>query len=333
MTDFQKFKVRQLLEKIKFFVFTWCEQHEVDFDVESISSESFIDDWHSSFSSDLNAKKVKYAKPVSRIIGKNADVYIACEYRDMGALKDSMNFKLFDDIKVYHFYNLIEDIEKKAEVWNMINSINSDIFQFYSMERKPAPSRQELQENIQKHKHQKLPMAQPSMHKAVQMSFIAIAEELELDDLKTTFENFTDEELARVCSELASSNLNKIMENVETKSEELKQLRVFRISDDDWSAISRSILTNNAVKSQLLQVVSFCSVQNNIPSAMMGKIENIAQQLAHDLSSGKTSFDKLDLTKIGEDVLNDCDPADMNELANNISSLLPTLTNLKASME
>ena len=80
------------------------------------------------------------------------------------------------------------------------------------------------------------------------------------------------------------------------------------------------------------QMNSFCRVQKNIPSGLMGRIENYAYKLANNISSGSCDISDINLNQIGQEVLSGCDTSEMSQLANNINELLPTLNTLKSGM-
>ena len=62
---------------------------------------------------------------------------------------------------------------------------------------------------------------------------------------------------------------------------------------------------------------------------MMGKIENMASKLANDIMSGKKDMGSMDLQSIGEEVLSQCNSADMSHFADNIDKILPAINNLR----
>ena len=238
--EFQNLKAKQLFQKITFFVTKWCENYELQFDMNKldnmneIEQQNLLKEWNDAFCKDLDSKKVKYANPVTRILGKSANIYIACDYRDMNALKDSVSFKLFDDIQLFCNYDKIEETEDKASIWKVISSINADMFDYFEISPPKTPSRQELQENIKQHKMSRLPNAQPSMHKAVQMCMIKIAEELNLSDFKQEMELLTDEDLDQMCDEIGNSQLQTIMNNLDTNIENFTNLSFHKISRSHW---------------------------------------------------------------------------------------------------
>jgi hypothetical protein len=82
----------------------------------------------------------------------------------------------------------------------------------------------------------------------------------------------------------------------------------------------------------IVQLNGYTTVESNVPSKMMGKIENIASRLADDIANGNADFTKMNFDNIGKEVLSHCDETDMNAFAKNIENLLPALQHFQKNM-
>ena len=77
------------------------------------------------------------------------------------------------------------------------------------------------------------------------------------------------------------------------------------------------------------QINSFATVNGNVPSKVMRNIETTAHKLAGEIACGRADLSTLNLPQIGQSVLENCDVADVESLANNVGSLLPMLQTLQ----
>lgn len=71
--------------------------------------------------------------------------------------------------------------------------------------------------------------------------------------------------------------------------------------------------------------VSLATMHSNIPAPMMQGIENVANQLVADISSGRADLASLDINDIGKRVLSGVSQSDMSTFAQNIDKILPAV--------
>lgn len=64
----------------------------------------------------------------------------------------------------------------------------------------------------------------------------------------------------------------------------------------------------------------YAAVGDNIPTKMMGKIENLATRLADDIVNGRANLSNMNLDELGQEVLSQCDEKDMSDFAQNINN-------------
>jgi len=106
---------------------------------------------------------------------------------------------------------------------------------------------------------------------------------------------------------------------------------VLALSQWEWPYISEAkqlLATNQFDKwDSLDMVVSVLKISNALPSKMMERIEQCAGKL-HDQvtgADGQLDFSKMDMTKMGHDVLGGCDMRDIESVAQNMKDILPAL--------
>lgn len=339
-----EFATEQAVSSIIWFVEMWaggfpkCEDSKnlLTEIKESAEKQKIVSTWHAAMSLPLDPKYAKYTPALHRILDEEPTCYIACEYRDHTALFKSVNLGIFDKMKLCERYSELEDSTTRAEVWKLIQTINKYVLDACDATPQRVPTRDEIKDNIREHKLSKLPSANPSMHKAFQLSIINIAEALSDEplakSLKERAEAITDTELAEICKQWGEIS-SQIDGGIDSKNvEQCAHVDWPFFTSEEKSTILEHILSNSKLSNILKQMSSYCCVQQNIPSNMMGRIENYAQKLAHDISSGNKSLETLDLNRIGEEVLQGCDSSEMAQLANNIGNILPTLNTLRSGL-
>lgn len=332
---------KQALQSIKWLAEAMSSMHPGCEDTQKViekvgdADRALVDEWHEFMSAPLNPKTAKYAQPVSRIIGAPCTRYIACEYRDCDGLLDDATFWLFDELHFAARYPSIEDSATRAELWQLIQSINRSAQEAHSEPPPRVPSRDEIRDNIREHKLSKS-SATPSMHKAFQAAALGICDELEGADeaiaksMRERVESLSDASMKKVCADWGEHSDAIDRAIASASAEQLEALPFFE--PDEARAICRQLPANARIGELLKQMSSYCCVANNIPSSLMSRIEQYSRRLADDINSGNQSLETLDLSKIGEEVLQGVDSTDVDALASNIGNLLPTLTTLKDSI-
>lgn len=292
------------------------------------NSESQINEqcesWMANMKTPLNSKKTKYAKAVERITKQTAVVYHAVKYRDIDALQHSLNSPVCSKLQIFDKYRspALTDDDKEI-VWKYMDKITSSAYEASSETPPTVPSRLEIQENIKSRKEK--PDEGPSMVRAFQTHINALCRLLnEAEPLVDVSDERVREEMVKWTAFAKGStdgerNLQLCQQNNPCVIGQLVQAfpilakiqTLERIDDKIWRNIN--------------QLNGFSTVSENIPSKMMGRIEDVANKLASDIVAGKTDMASVNLSDIGQQVLSGCDEADMSKFANNIEDLLPAL--------
>ena len=300
--------------------------------------------WDAIMSVQINQKQAKYAKAVERILGEPATCYLACEYKDVDALFGSSQFS--DGMKKMNIPEKYKSdtftTEDRALFWKFIQNLNQNALAFLNKEMQRAPSRDEIQENIRKHKQsKKIQTGPPSMVKAFHSSFVSFTDVL--CDLKLESSAALKKYVQKTDPEQLLSQWTQMLGNNKEFAAKCTEVDIPWLVNTEWTAIPteyRSLvataLSNESHSHQLCgtldQMNSFCSVRKHIPNGMMGQIESYAQKLAEDINSGKCDLSSINLQQIGQDVLQNCDSDEMMAMADNIGNLLPTLQSLQKGM-
>ena len=86
------------------------------------------------------------------------------------------------------------------------------------------------------------------------------------------------------------------------------------------------------IRSMVVQSNVLFRIQQSVPTEMRNCIEGTAQRIAAEILNGNTTFDDLDLSAIGEEVMSQCQTEDLSSLADNLGSLLPLLQSQMGEM-
>lgn len=291
--------------------------------------------WHMCMVEGLDVKKARYAKSVTRIIGQPADRYHAVDYCDFESMCEAA---VITELCVRQ----PQEEAEKRRFWKLMKMASRNAQEAMEYQPTKTPTPKEIEENIQQHRTRRRPLRASStplsMNRAFHEALIRLAETLKVDAAATRFRAYTAEQIRD-----ASAAWSKALEGGIDDSIRAKNLSAMK--DFEWPEFleaekelvrafvekSESNGDASAMWNQLESIASFSKVQSAIPSDMMSKIEAQAQKLSEALTNGG-SLEDLDLTKIGESVLSECTEEDMQKVASQIGTLLPTLTSLQKTM-
>ena len=275
--------------------------------------------WHSSMKEPL-PPTVRYAAALKRIIGSDGTGYHACEYNDMVGLLSASHAESLISLGFDEFVDRPEAPRKT--LWDLIKQMNSHTLQYYGASPVIVPSREEIHSNIKAHKASKTP-SRPVVERGFDSCIQELAQSMGARPIsdwgERAHESWTEAVKGGVLSEIC-------------KARDVQRLRSFKFSDlrlhnlfdcapDDsytdetWTLIDK--------------LNSLTAVQDGIPANMMKTIESKAQALASEIALGKTDMSKINLADLGQSVLEQCDIADVESMATNMSSLLPMLQGLQ----
>ena len=303
------------------------------------SPRDVVSRWHADMSKELD-RGVKYARAVERILGCAPQAYLACEYRDMDSLYASTAVDFFDRLLLPACYADGDKCpsESKKIVWGFVRELNRQVHLLHESEPQIAPTRDQIQKNISERREQRRNQSNaPSMGRAFHTSLLALARNIGSESYETHLNSLSAEQ-----QEEALEAWKQLLNDAPDLEGACQRGDVDALVAFEWTVLGeqdrirfREALEGShahSVLDALNQIVSYCKVQSKIPTQMMGRIEDYAQKLAMDITSGNASLANLDLNRIGEEVLSGCNPEDMNALAENIGGLLPTLTHLKGQI-
>ena len=279
----------------------------------------------------VNPKHAKYAKAVGRILkGEQATLFFAVEYRDAESLKASDSFmECFPG-----FLGDGADEKRRARTWQTLRAMARLCYTIQSVEPPAVPTRAEIEANISQFRasKQRAKTARPaggsgSMQRAFFEKLLETTSALPAsrgDACRARLHAIPTHEHGAVCAKWAEHQFT-------CRSEPFGS-DIFT-SEEQGAFASLEASKWNVVETHFRQLNDLSKVQQNIPSSMLGTIENYATSLAGKITSGDADLSNLDLQSIGEDVLRQCSEEDMTQLANNISSLLPALGSLQQTVQ
>lgn len=288
--------------------------------------EKGIISWFNSMLEPL--KKTKYSKAVERINGTPACVYHAIQYKDHEALLASSSSVT---LKRLNLSGKLTDSsfseENKALFWKYLNEMNKNACEFIGKEFPYVPSREEIAENIKK---QKTSDSGSSSQSTMLKGFLtSLSTFCEMRGSKNCYDLSGESECSKQFTRWVTvSKMNVDETNVPLLCKQ-RNPKSITVLSKEFPEISWEHDVNEKEWGVLDKLFSYCQVGNAIPGQMMGKIENMANKLAGEIMSGKQDLASMDLQKIGEEVLSQCNPNDMNHFANNIDKILPAINNLK----
>jgi len=296
-----------------------------------------VGEWHRAMLMPI-PDTVKYTKAVHRINNSHPPIYSAVAYNDamttciaLGALSLPM---------AELAYTSNASAGWRDEFWLFVRTLNSMAAASQDYRLPNAPTRAEIRENIDEHRRatqQQIPhLAQASQASQPRAVTVAGAFDTALRSFATEIGSpalsaFVSVEGGVVTPASWGSMVSVAFEDASTDGNR-KFMAVF-----DWPILP--VAAANEVRAafagdvdarvfvHLNQMNGFTRVAKHIPSNVMDEIEGYTAKLLRDVKSGAVDIRKLDLEKIGADVLSKVGARDMSALSANLAGLLPILDN------
>lgn len=293
--------------------------HKINSDVkEYIQNDTDIEDWYHHMTTTLDSKRIKYAKAIERIIGEPGINYHACYHKDSNGLPCKINETNLKDV-----CNMLIDKEKDI-FWKYIEHINRAAFTYKEYTPAKAPSKSDIQANIKARKLTENQSNDNSVLQAFYSSFKRLADDC---DCKEKYSNNTDDEIKKFQTAWQKLCTPEFIEMCNTKN-----LTAVSEITQAYPGMQFTDIVSNDTWKTIHQLNSFAAVNQNIPTNMMGRIENMANVLAGNIARGKMDMSSINLNDIGKEVLSGCSEHDMQNFAQNIDKLLPALSNFQHMM-
>lgn len=269
-------------------------------------------------------KKVKYYKALERILQGPGLFFHACEYRDIDSMELS---NVSDNLKKISIFDKYRDgtmaETDKVIFWKYISELNHLCFKAMDKSLPRVPSRDEIRSNI---KNKSIVPSQdnsPSMKKAFQNAFATLCQDIKIENLLL---DKNEEEMQVFMSKWASFAQHGTEEGkVAVLCNQKNHAAIAHLNTVFPEIPLEAVNMNDKLWNLIVQLNGYSAVGENIPSGMMGKIENIANRLADDIVNGRADMSNMNLSNIGQEVLSQCDEGEMNKFASNIDNLLPAL--------
>lgn len=293
-----------------------------------------VEAWHTEMSKPLNPSTTRYAKAISRIIGDAAPLSICIEYRDYDGLKQ---------VSLLYEYGLElpQSENDRSRYWLGMRMLSRMAHFAMGTEPPQVPSRDDIQKNIQQHRAARRATKltdNMSMANAFKMGMAGLGDAVGGDvgsQLTERISLLSDENLRESCKAWSEGLSHDVEALVRQRNTNALSDHTWPILTEEERAAVNTALSDDradAVWRCLEQIVCFSRVHQNIPTNMLSRIEECAQKLAGEITSGNQSLETLDLAKLGESVLADCSEEEMTKVAANLGNLIPTLGALQSQM-
>lgn len=286
------------------------------------------------------SQSVPYAAPLDRLLQnqnppQRGSYYHAYAYNDVTTA-------FGDGHPTTEYINLLEklddptfDVESRNAAMKYLRALNDAVYGCHNLIPPMCPTREELQEEINRHK--KLPKS-GELSGALLTSLRSIAEEarsagygksdtvdaaIAQDPQRDWVVEWNDamcgggaQTLYDACS---AQQFDKLIAAPAGLIQDLGVAALMADPDEDRRRRCQQIIGH-------INVLIRVHVQ--VPDQMRERLESAASRFAAQIIDGKMSMASLDLTQIGQGVLEGCDSDDLSALADNIGSLLPMLANM-----
>ena len=302
-----------------------------------------LTDWLDHLSTPLTS--AKYKKPVARLLSAAGEsnqvcVYHAVVYGDVDTLMQYPN-------KIFAMLHLNEKLgdpnfsaTSRAETLRYISRLSSIIYQILDKPEPLVPSREQIAEEIARHKASKLALQRvPTQHSETSFfrALLGVIDACEqqggdvahLATVRQRIEAEPDVVVAEWEQTMQTLVHGCTLEGV-LQSGHFHRLREFPLTGvcEDMrlhDALTAAHEEVDNLRSLVIQLNVLLRIQQSIPTPMRNCIEGTAQRIAAEILNGSTSFEELDLSAIGEEVMGQCQTEDLSSLADNLGSLLPLL--------
>ena len=307
-----------------------------------VGAERITRQWLDYLAIPLDDDAVKYAKPVNRILGRQnsgvCTMYHAFAYGDVDTAAGERN-PLSGYINLAEILSDASFAESRETTLHYLREINKAVYACFEMEPPECPTRPEIAEEIQRHRAS----SETPEGKQTRVTMNGTIREVLLQLAGLSEKAGGDPETIAAIRDEANPRdwVQEWHELMQGPSEHHSTLYE-ACSRDAYGALSEAPPGSFFDKLRLSEVVStggdaeearalvsqinvLTQVHGNMPGGMRDRIEEAAQRLAGKIMSGDASLSNIDLNEIGNEVLEGCNPEDLNSLAENIGSLLPEL--------
>lgn len=302
-----------------------------------------LTDWLEHLSTPLAG--AKYKKPVARLMlaaGESSRVCVhhAVAYGDVDTLMQYPN-KMFE---MLHLNEKIRDPQfspgSRAETLRYICRLSNIVYLILDKPKPLVPSREQIAEEIARHKASKQqlqPVQTQHNDAAFFTALLGLVDACEhqggdatrLALVRKRIESEPDAVLAEWMQTMQTPVQGRSLEEF-LQAGHFDRLGEFPLTgicaDMDLHGVLTAQHEDTAkIISMVLQSNVLFRIHQSVPTQMRNCIEGTAQRIAAEILNGNTSFDDLDLSAIGQEVMGQCQAEDLSSLADNLGSLLPML--------
>lgn len=301
-------------------------------------AESLVREWHAGMLKPLDSKDCKYANPVQRILKVDATVlYVASQYRD--------SVVLYNHPILCTLFSPSEDLSQvpyMSDVWDLILILNGHAASFMGYKINEAPSREEIRCNIIEHRQRK---ALANSAEKADASGGGVVHAF-ADTLRTLFTtaaislNATEGEPDATLMDMWKKQIDSI-DNFDTLCNACDATTLANQAAGKWLPEFQDLpfalcRFDESQWTRLQSLNSMCRVSVAMPSNMLKKVEQCANELSSKIAAGEwdlASLSMSDLSDIGRQVLGQCDDVDIENMTMKMPDLLSCISSLQKSIK
>lgn len=304
--------------------------------------EDELERWHAAMSRPM--PKTRYSNALERILGEPPARYLACAYRDAdaafgGGASGTPSLSGLSAEALREGAPPASEPTRAELYWHHVSELNRTACLACGVTPQRVPARDEIQENIRRHKAARERVASAtedtptasSMAQGFASALGELAEQLRTEDALAA-----DALQAHIAAHTPAQLLEEWLAMLNA------QPSLERGGEGEWSAlpsaacaaVMRTLADGDEkaareLRAELMRISGFCRVQAHVPSGMMSQIEKYALKVADGLEQ---NGGELDLTRMGSsleamgrEVLAGCSSDDMDAMLSNLGHMLPAL--------
>lgn len=294
--------------------FPECEKvKKVKTDFEKISSidmllDEFVEAWSNHLEEPL-PESVTYRAPLTRILSRNDAggeplMFHAYLYGDIETIAENSPGNFSEKLELEQKWNdPLLDQESKIAIAMYLNAINETIFIMKDKKIPPAPSRADIQEEIETFQESFENDEQSKLTMIFQIMMSEFVDEIKLDNA------------------ISMHDWHKAFCDVPDEMLMSHDFSIFK--DKNLAAKMMKANDPNKAWSMANKLVAVTRANASIPKNVQRKIEEIAGNIAVKIQDGTMNLNDINLASLGENVLEQITEDELQHINENMSSLTP----------
>lgn len=298
-----------------------------------------VETWRDSMIEPLDARDVKYGKALDRILAGDPEGAVCCgssvfhamAYRDLDAVIASSTSETLARLNLSVLMRDFSDSDTKA-MWKYVDELSRTAFEALDVAPPRVPDREEIARNIRANRR---PSGGGAITRAFSVAVHALHEALcrDLPPDGARRDRLDEEGVEQVKQQLTTALAEDegLLARLQRREDAALRELASRVTP---ARLPLRAPLGASEWGLLLQALALCKVDGHVPKAVMHQVEGFAQRLANDMMSGRRDLSSLaNLESMGEELMSQIDPSDMDKLTANVDQLLPMLQTLQQSLQ